>query len=275
MTPGGEKASGRPESSSASRRIALLLEYEGTRYSGSQYQRNGRTIQEALETAISSLTGESIRVTMAGRTDSGVHAWGQVASFLTERDHDLSVFLRGINFYLPEDIAVRAVAEIPPGFNIRRRPLKRWYRYTIYLSEQRPVLARRFVWAISQPLDLEAMRQAASLLEGEHDFAAFTTPSAARAVSTVRRVYSATLTQRGRFLCFDIEASAYLMQQVRRLVGALVQLGSGKLTLEGFRQLLESGSPGMATFVAPPQGLCLMKVTYEKEFFDDEEHENI
>src|SRR3972149_11946995 len=120
------------------RRLALLIEYEGTAYGGSQYQKNAPTIQDALERALSSLTGEPIRVALAGRTDAGVHAKGQVASFVTASRHPLETFPRGLNALLPEDISVRAAAEVPLGFDPRRQALSRWYRYTIHVGRPRP-----------------------------------------------------------------------------------------------------------------------------------------
>ncbi len=263
--PGGE---------TPQRRIAFLLEYEGTRYAGSQYQTNRPTIQAALERAISNLTGESNRVALAGRTDAGVHASGQVASVLTASSHAPDVFLRAVNFYLPEDIVVKAAVETPLRFDVRRRAVARWYRYTIYQGSVRPALDRRYVWQVEQPLDSDALAEAARSLPGDHDFAAFTRPSLAQ-TGTVRRVFSALLSRRGPLLVFDIEANAYLMQQVRRIVGALVKVGSGALTVGEFGRLVEDAVPGAAGFVAPPQGLCLMKVRYERELFDHEEHENI
>src|SRR3990172_5835417 len=162
------------------RRLALLVEYEGTGIGGSQYQKNTGTIQDALERALSSLTGEPIRVALAGRTDAGVHARGQVAAFSSRSRHSPDVFLRALNHHLPDQIAVRAVREVRPDFDPRRRASARWYRYTVYNGRQRPALFRRFVWQVAEPLDVEAMRTAAEALLGEHDFAAFTQPSLAR-----------------------------------------------------------------------------------------------
>jgi tRNA pseudouridine38-40 synthase len=248
------------------RRIALLLEYDGTAYAGSQYQRNAPTIQAAVEAAIGRLTGERVRLALAGRTDAGVHAKGQVASFLTKSGHPPSAFLHGLNHYLPEDIAVVAAAEVPLGLDVRRHGRRRWYRYTICLRPGRPVLLRRYAWHLRGPLDVEAMARAAPLLEGEHDFAAFTQPAMAGR-RTVRRVYRCQLWRKGQLLLLDMEANAFLPQQVRRTVGALVALGQGRLSLEGFRRLLAEAPPGAATWAAPPRGLCLMRVYYDNEIF--------
>src|SRR3972149_10999465 len=135
------------------RRLALLLEDEGTGFGGSQYQNNAGTIQDALERALSSLTGESIRVALAGRTDAGVHALGQVAAFTTGSRHGADVFLRALNHHLPEQIAVRMAREVSLAFDPRRQAAGRWYRYTIHNGRQRPALLRRFVWRGGGALD--------------------------------------------------------------------------------------------------------------------------
>ena len=257
------------------RRLALLVEYEGTGFGGSQYQKNTGTIQDALERALSSLTGEPIRVALAGRTDAGVHARGQVAAFSSGSRHSPEVFLRALNHHLPDQIAVRAVREVSPGFDPRRRATSRWYRYTVYNGRQRPALLRRFVWQVAEPLDERAMGTAAAALAGEHDFAAFTQPSLAGRQSTVRRVLRAEVSRRGRWLTMDVEANAFLRRQVRRLAAALVDVGRGKLSPEEFEAALREARPGACSRTAPARGLCLMKVRYEDGLFDDETNEDI
>ena len=257
------------------RRWALLIEYDGTAYGGSQYQKNAPTVQGTLERALSSLTSEPIRVALAGRTDAGVHAKGQVASFLTTRAHQSEVFLRGTNALLPKDISVRSAAEVPLTFDPRRQASSRWYRYTLHLGPQRPALLWRFVWHLGTPLDLAAMQAAAALLTGRHDFATFTTPSEARRRRTERLVSRAEVRPAKRLAFFEIEANAFLHQMVRRLVGALVDVGVGRRDVDGFRALLVETRPGAARVAAPAQGLCLMKVRYESGLFDDETNEDI
>src|SRR5574341_2175232 len=153
------------------RRLALLVEYDGTAYGGSQYQKNAPTVQGSLERALSRLTSEPIRVALAGRTDAGVHARGQVASFLTNSRHTAETFVRGTNALLPPDISVQAAAEVPADFNPRRHAILRWYRYTLYLRPQRSALMRNRAWHVGEELDLDAMRLAATALVGKHDFA--------------------------------------------------------------------------------------------------------
>jgi tRNA pseudouridine38-40 synthase len=257
------------------RRLALLLEYEGTGFGGSQYQKNTRTIQDALERALSSLTGEPIRVALAGRTDAGVHARGQVAAFSTGSHHGPDVFLRALNHHLPDQIAVRAVRGVPLTFNPRREAVGRWYRYTIHCGRNRPALRRRFVWHVAEPLDVEAMAKAAASLVGAHDFAAFTQPSLAGKRNTCRRMTRAEVRRRGRCLLLEVEANAFLPHQVRRIVGALVEVGRGRLSPDGFPDLLRRAEPGAASLTAPARGLCLMKVRYEDGLFDDETDEDL
>ena len=157
-------------------------------------------------------------------------------------------------------------AEVPLAFDVRRHARRRWYRYTVLLRAGRPALLRRFAWHLRGPLDVEAMARAAALFVGEHDFASFTRPEMARR-RTVRTVHTCRLRQRGPLLLLDMEANAFLPQQVRRTVGALVALGQGRLSLEGFRRLLAEAPPGAAAWAAPPRGLCLMRVYYDNEIF--------
>ncbi len=249
------------------RRIALLLEYEGTAYAGSQLQANAPTVQGTVEAALRSLTGERVRLALAGRTDAGVHAKGQVASFLTARDYPLEAFVDGLNAHLPEDIAVVAAAQVPLGFDVRRHARRRWYRYTLLLRPARSALLRSFAWHLRGPLDVAAMARAAGLLQGEHDFASFTRPDQAGR-RTVRTVYRCSLQRRGPLLLLDMEANAFLPQQVRRTVGALVELGRGRLSPAELVDMLARPRPGAARWAAPPHGLCLMRVYYDQEIFD-------
>jgi tRNA pseudouridine38-40 synthase len=253
----GEERSDEP----SPRRIALVIEYEGTAYAGSQYQRNVRTVQGELEKALRKLTGKAIRVVLAGRTDAGVHAKGQVAAFLTTVRYEPGVFQRALNSHLSQDIAVRSAQEVALSFDVRRHARRRWYRYRVYNGHWRRPLFRSQCWHVPEPLDVEAMREAAQQLVGRQDFAALAAPAGSR--STVRTVHWAEVRRRRCWVVFDIEADAFLPQQVRRTMGALVRVGQGKETVEGFRQLLASRQPGAASFAAPAAGLCLMAVRYE------------
>jgi tRNA pseudouridine38-40 synthase len=241
------------------RRIALVLEYDGSRYGGFQRQRNAPTVQGELERALAQLTGATPRLAFAGRTDAGTHALGQVAAFTTTSRLTTDAFLRGLNALLSDDIAVRAAREVPASFDPRRDAERRSYRYVIYQAAVRSPLWRTRAWHVRQPLDLDAMRAAAASLVGEHDFAAF---SRREPTTTVRTVYRCELSRRGAFVCLEMEANAFLRHQVRRTVGALVQVGVGRLSVEGFCELLRRAEPASAGPVAPAHGLYLVRVTY-------------
>jgi tRNA pseudouridine38-40 synthase len=236
-----------------------VLEYDGSRYGGSQLQKSAPSIQGELETALGKLTGERLRVAFAGRTDAGVHARGQVAAFTTASVLETDVFVRGLNAWLPDDIAIRQATEVAEDFDPRRHAGSRTYRYTIYNAAVRSPLWRANAWHVAEPLDVDAMRQGARELVGEHDFAAF---SRREGVHTVRCMQRSEVTRRRSLVVLEFEANAFLRQQVRRMVGALAQLGTGKLDADAFRDLLQRAKPASAGPVAPAHGLCLLRVSY-------------
>jgi tRNA pseudouridine38-40 synthase len=242
------------------RRLALVIEYDGSPpLAGSQIQKNAPSVQGEIESALRKLTGERLRVAFAGRTDAGVHARGQVAAFTTTSRLTTVVFVRGLNAWLPESIAVRHATEVDETFDPRRHASRRMYRYLIYNAPVASPLWRGRAWLVGEPLDTERMQRAARLLAGEHDFAAF---SRREGVTTVRRVYRCQVRARPPLVTVEVTANAFLRQQVRRTVGALAQVGRDKLTVAGFRDLLRRAEPASAGPVAPPQGLYLIRVTY-------------
>jgi len=241
------------------RRLALVIEYDGGRYGGSQFQKNAPSIQEELESALQQLTGEQVRVDFAGRTDAGVHATGQVAALTTNSALDAGVFVSGLNAHLPQDIAVRTARFVHGRFNPRREAESRTYRYTIYNQAIRSPLWRGQAWRFPAPLDAARMQKAADILVGTHDFAAF---SRREGVSTVRTVSRCAVRRDGSLVTVEIEATAFLRQQVRRTIGVLAQAGSKRMNLADVRALLKRAEPCTAEPVAPPQGLCLVRVTY-------------
>jgi tRNA pseudouridine38-40 synthase len=243
-----------------SRRIALVLEYDGSPpLSGSQLQKNAPTVQSELEAALRKLTGERLRVAFAGRTDAGVHALGQVAAFTTASRHKIGVFVRGLNAWLPETIAVQSAADVDANFDPRRHASRRTYRYLTYNAPIASPLWRRHAWHVPEPLDAGRIARAAELLAGEHDLAAF---SRREGVTTVRRVYRCQVSSRPPLLVIEMEANAFLRQQVRRTAGALVQVGRGKLSIREFHSLLRRAEPATAGPVAPASGLYLVRVVY-------------
>jgi tRNA pseudouridine38-40 synthase len=238
-----------------------LLEYDGTAYRGSQFQLNGPSIQSVLEAAINNLITGTVRVAFAGRTDSGVHALGQVAVFDTDSGLPVMEIVRGLNHFLPADVAIRAAQEAPPDFDPRRDANGRTYRYRIDNRSQRPALDRERAWHIARRLNVAEMRRAALALTGKHDFAAFTPPTDKLTARTLRRCV--VQGEGGGALTIEMEAEAFLAHQVRRTVGPLVEVGLGKMTVEGLRCVLEAAVPSSAMPAAPAHGLYLVKVEYD------------
>lgn len=257
LVPGGTGAPG-----TSRQRLALRVEYEGTRYCGFQVQRSGPSVQGELERALERLTGTFTRITAAGRTDTGVHALGQVVAFTTTAAHHPQVFLRALNYYLPQDIAVREVHPVTLSFHPRRHARARTYRYAMLSRGVPSPLLRRFTHWVPQPLAVEAMTVAARTLEGERDFAPFGGPLPPGR-GTVRRLRRCQVWQRHDLVLLEMEATAFLPGQVRRTAGALVQVGLGRTSVEEFTTLARTGAPGSAGPALPPQGLCLLRVTYD------------
>jgi tRNA pseudouridine38-40 synthase len=244
------------------RRLALRLEYDGSGFSGSQFQPERRTVQGTLEAALRALTGETTRVAFAGRTDAGVHALGQVAAFDTESTLAVVTVQRALNHLLPPDVAVMAAAAVVPGFDPRRHAVGRTYRYTVHYGASRSPLRRAREWHRGGSLDIEAMARAAATLPREsRDWAAFagSVPVGYPTVRTLRRCDVQRLGEQR--VVITMEADGFLPHQVRRTVGALVRAGGGRFAVEEFAALVE-GAPSSAGPTAPPQGLVLCSVAY-------------
>jgi tRNA pseudouridine38-40 synthase len=243
-----------------------MVEYDGTNYHGSQYQKNAPTVQEEIEKALKMLTGEKIRIKMASRTDAGVHAHGQVVGFDTGAAMPLKAFVDGLNHFLPDDIAVKEARRADDGFDVRRRATSREYRYSILNSPTRSPLRQQYSYRVEGNLDIEAMDQACRALIGRHDFAAF---AASYRKRTVRDVYKAVVTRDGDMITFTMTASSFLPHQVRNTVGTLIKVGQGKMTVEEFDNLVAAGTAGLAGPTAPAVGLCLTRVNYPVSFKGD------
>ncbi len=248
------------------RRIALLLEYDGTRFAGSQLQSNAETVQGVIEAAIGRTTREETRVAFAGRTDAGVHALGQVASFVTQSALDVETLRRALNAWLPEDVVVREAAEVDDRFDPRRQAVQRHYRYVIDNRPVRPALDRGRAWHVATPLDVEAMSAAARGIVGTHDFAPFASRLEDEGASTVRDLRCFEVRRQTERVICDVVANAFLPHQVRRMVGALVDVGKGRLGVEAYSALLDA-PPASAGPAAPAQGLYLVEVTYREAIF--------
>jgi tRNA pseudouridine38-40 synthase len=248
-------------------RIILIVEYNGTNYHGSQSQVNAPTIQGEIEKALKKLTGERIRIKIASRTDAGVHARGQVVGFDTKSKLPLKSFIDGLNHYLPQDIAVKQAYKADMNFDVRRRAVSREYRYYIYNSPTRSPLKDGTTWRLAGKLDIAAMNIACETLVGRHDFASFVASAeVARRKRTVRDIFEASITQDGEMIIFEIMANSFLPHQVRNMIGSLVKVGQGKMTVEEFKQIVESRTPGLAGPTAPAEGLCLVQVNYPGPF---------
>ncbi|MBE0430909.1 MAG: tRNA pseudouridine(38-40) synthase TruA [Dehalococcoidia bacterium] len=239
----------------------MLVEYDGTRYHGFQWQAGLPTIQDELEQAIRRVCGQSGRVMAASRTDAGVHARGQVAGFRAKSTLDIMTLVRALNHYLPEDIAVKAAYRAGDDFDVRRDALSREYHYRILNSSTRSPLDRAFSLFVPRKLDTGAMNEACRLIAGEHDFASFAS-SLEAGKSTRRNVHEAGVETKGDFIIFRVVANSFLPHQVRSTVGMLIRLGLGQLGMDEFRDIMEARSLGLAGPVSPACGLCLMKVNY-------------
>ncbi len=245
-------------------RYRALLSYDGTAYLGFQRQAgNAPTIQRAVEQALAGVTGQVVTVLGAGRTDTGVHATGQVIAFDVEWAHGAGALGRAVNAHLPDDIALWAVVQ-HDGFHPRFDAQSRTYQYTVALAPHRLPLLRHRAWWLRAELDGGAMAEAAGQLVGARDFGAFGRPP--QGENTVRTVFVSEWTTADRLRytewVYAIEADAFLQHMVRRIVGALVDVGRGFLSVDGFAALLASGTLRQKGSIAPPQGLVLEYVRY-------------
>ncbi len=244
-------------------KIALVVEYEGTRYHGFQWQANKPTVQDELERAIRKLDTKASRVIAASRTDAGVHAKGQVASFWTRSTLREWTLVKALNYHLPDDVAVKAACKVDANFNVRRDAISREYDYYILNSATPSPLSRNFALFLARQLDVEAMNETCYIIKGEHDFISFAS-SLDGIRETVRTIYEAEVRKRANFVVFHIVANSFLPHQVRNTVGLLIRLGLGKKDVEYFRNVMEAKSLGLAGPAVPSCGLYLTKVNYPR-----------
>ena len=243
-------------------RYKAVIEYDGTDYAGFQRQTNGPTVQGELESALAAINdGNAVGVLGAGRTDSGVHAAGQVVAFDLNWPHGTGPLTRALNANLPGAIAVKSAVECEPDFHPRFWATGRRYRYTIWNAPIRSPLRERYAWQVWPALDVTAMADAGARLIGRQDFAAFGTAPDANG-HTVREVREAHWEVFDKTLDFYISADAFLYRMVRSIVGTLKQVGAGEITPDGFGAIVESKDRRRASPTAPPRGLCLIEVIY-------------
>ena len=243
------------------RNLRLDICYDGSRYRGWQRQSGTDiTIQGKLEQCLTKILGEPIEISGSGRTDAGVHAEGQVASFYCESTMPAPEILTQLRRYLPEDIGIYSCRDVSPRFHARLNAREKTYRYRIWNSDTPCVFDRRYVAVLPEKLDVDAMRQAARYLEGEHDFSAFCgNPKFKK--STVRFIRSATIEEKENELRIHFAGNGFIHNQVRIMVGTLIEVGRGERSSESIPALF-GGKRQQAGFLAPAQGLCLMEVTY-------------
>src|SRR5436190_1882697 len=246
-------------------RIALGLEYDGSRFHGWQTQPGGNTVQDALQAALAQIGGGPVPVTCAGRTDSGVHACEQVVHFDSAVERPDTAWVRGVNGFLPDAVAVLWARRVPAEFHARYSARSRTYRYVLVNRAVRPALAARYAGWTHAQLDVAAMVEAGRHLLGEHDFSAFRS-SECQAKTPVRTVHELVVEPRGERIDFVLRANAFLHHMVRNLVGTLVYVGNGKHPAPWVRDVLESRNRARAAPTFAPEGLCLEAVEYDAKW---------
>jgi tRNA pseudouridine38-40 synthase len=240
----------------------IIIEYDGTRYHGWQRQKEDATIQGEIEKALGVMTAKNVILNGSGRTDAGVHAFGQVANFRCDTDLEPGIFQKGLNSLLPEDIVIRECRQVDDSFHARYNVKSKIYHYKIFNHPIPAAINRQYAWSIRKQLDTQAMRFAASNIIGSHDFKAFEGAGSPRA-HTTRHVMAADLVEtETRLLTFRIEADGFLRFMVRNIVGTLVDVGLGKILPTEFEQILKSRDRTRAGATAPAHGLFLMEVKY-------------
>ena len=248
-------------------KIALIIAYDGTAYSGWQRQADtSATVQEKLETAIASVADHDISVICAGRTDAGVHATGQVVHFETSADRSTRSWIRGINTHLPSDINVRLAKQVDDGFHARFSAMRRCYSYIIDNSRLSPLAVNRLgtTW-IYEPLNIDMMHTASRCLLGEHDFSAYRS-SVCQAKSALKTIYQLDIERRGEYVILQIEANAFLHHMVRNIAGVLTAIGSGQQPEAWCKEVLDAGDRTLGGVTAKASGLYLTGVGYPEKF---------
>ncbi len=241
----------------------MTIQYDGTRYFGWEHQPNTEmTIQGKIETVLSRLTGTSVEVLGAGRTDAGVHAKAMVANCFLDTEKSPEEIKDYLNEYLPEDIAVTGLVKAGDRFHSRYNATGKTYRYTCYIGRDKPVFDRKYVYTLNQRPNIDSMKSAAGYLTGEHDFASFCSNPKMKK-STVRNVDSIEILANGDYLIFTYHGSGFLQHMVRILTGTLLEVGFGRRTPESMLTLLEAKDRKLAGPTAPACGLCLMQVDYQ------------
>lgn len=243
------------------RNIRLKIAFDGTAYRGWQIQNDPLTIQGQVSAALSRITGEPVSLTGSGRTDSGTHARGLVANFFTRSKIPPAQLVRALNSILPRDIRILGARRASADFHARGSAVSKEYRYQIYLGAVMPPHMLREYFHFPFPIDIPAMKAAASLFLGKHDFASFAKTNSAVA-STIRHIFRCELKKNGRRLYLTVEGNGFLHHMVRNMAGTLLEVGRGSISLDDFQALFEKRDRRLAGFTAPAHGLILLKVQY-------------
>lgn len=243
------------------RRIKLTVAYDGTNYAGWQRQPVLPTIQGHIEENLSRIVKHPVTLYGSGRTDSGVHAVGQVAHFVTYAHMPADKFVYALNAGLPRDIRIIESEEVDEQFHARFTSKNKHYRYTIRNAAVADALQGRYQLHLHAPLDVPLMQSAASMVKGEHDFAAFA-GSGSKITKTVRTVYRSEISQEGSLIYYDVVGNGFLYRMVRMLIGSLIDIGYNRITTDDFMQCISGKKTISSGQTAPPHGLMLMKVTY-------------
>jgi tRNA pseudouridine38-40 synthase len=245
------------------RNIALTIAYDGSDFAGWQTQPEQRTVQETMEKAIAEFTGvERVHLNASGRTDSGVHAVGQVANFYTAATYPLDVVIKAINARMPADIAVTDARDVPQAFDANKDAKRKLYRYVIHDGPVMSPFMRRYAVHNKHRLDAPAMRRASECLKGRHDFHSFETQWPNRQ-SSIRTITHLSVNRAGDFIWIDVEADGFLYNMVRSIAGTLMDVGRGHIVESRVAEILHAEDRREAGPTAPPQGLFLMRVTYD------------
>ena len=249
------------------RNLVLTVSFDGTNYAGFQVQKNAVTVQEVLEKTLSKILKEKVRLNSAGRTDAGVHAVAQIASFKTKASIPPSALKKGLNTLLPPDIAIQKVEEAPLSFHPRYEAVSKWYRYTLRNHPSRSPFDRFYTTYYPYPLDIRAMQKAARALIGKYDFKSFQAKDK-KERSSIRTIRRLSIQKKSPYVFINIEGNGFLYKMVRNIVGTLIEVGRGKWSPEEMKKILSQKNRLSAGKTAPARGLCLMGVRYpfKKEY---------
>lgn len=254
------------------RNIKMVIAYDGTNYHGFQRQKNALAIQEVLEDIMSPIFGHPVWIIGSGRTDTGVHARAQTINFITTSRIPVDKMPIAVNSRLPRDIAVLSAEEVSADFHARFSAEEKTYAYQLLISECPDPFAACYVWQVKKPLRLDLMREALTVIVGTHDFSSFEA-SGSTVRDPVRTIYEATLTEEGNDrITVRFRGNGFLYHMVRNLVGTLVDVGLGRTTVDGFREILQAHDRRMAGITAPPQGLFLENVRYPTKILQKDEN---